>query len=594
MRHGGARFPGHARLSRALAVAGRLLYTGWGRNGLEGGLQGLRLENRSGKIISLGRLTLALFFGLALLIGPDGELAYPGWTYGLAAFYLVAAAILLLSTWSNWWLDHKLRLPAHLLDLITFVALLLSSGSTIGSPFFTFFVVLVLSAAVRWGWKEALLTAAFVAVVFAVGAWAAMSSGALPNEELSRVIVRSGHLLVLSFMISWFGLTHFSARPVSDVALPQVIASEPPAGRAAKHFGECLGAARAGLVWSKPGDRWLHVSRWSAAAGISEERIDVDELPWLVADELSGWSFLADLPTRRVLVHEGRGLRAARLEWPVHPELAQLIPLRSGLVTPLNAKSYAGYLIADEIPGLCGDDLLFAERVSEQIGVAFDRSASLDAAAGAAESQTRLDVARDLHDSVAQILAGLAMRLRAARTTAADEVGRNAELAEIEAALAGYQKYIYGVIESLRGPATVAQPTDLRFKLGELARHLKRQWGIDIVIEGRPLVMLSSGFALDVELILREAVSNAVRHGAARHVILSAAVDGDRILLRCKDDGHGFDEIGTFDDETLRARGLGPASILERVGQLGGKVTLVSTRQGSTMTVQLPLAEALP
>jgi len=557
-------------------------------------VQALRLENRSGKIIALGRLTLALFFGLALLIGNEAPPAYPRWTYGLAAFYAIVAAILLAMTWSNWWLDHKLRLPAHLLDLTVFVALLLSVGATIESPFFTFFVFLVLSAAVRWGWRQALLTAAFVALVFAVGTWAAMSSGALPAEDLSTVVVRGGHLLVLSLMISWFGVTYFSARPAAEATLPQVIASEPPAGRAAKHFGDCFGAPRVALVWSKPGETWLHVTRWQDDNGISEERLDAAEVGWLVAPELDGKSFLADLPEKRVLVRQGPRMRAIRLDASVHPEIALLVPLASGLATPLKAKSFSGYLFADDVPGLCGDDMLFAEQVSEQIGLAFDRSAGLDAAAEAAESQTRLEVARDLHDSVAQILAGMAMRLRAARTTAIDERRRNEELAAIEKELAGYQKYIYGVIEGLRGPSPVPQPIDLRLKLSQLGRQLRRQWGIDVTIEGRPLLLLGSSFALELELILREAVSNAVRHGEARQVTLSAAVDGDTIMLRCKDDGRGFDETGTFTDEALRARGFGPASILERVGELGGEVDLSSGPQGATLTVRLPIGQATP
>jgi signal transduction histidine kinase len=556
-------------------------------------VQALRLENRSGKVIALGRLTLACFFGLALAAGGRAQAVYPAWTYALAGFYAAAAAAVLALTWSNWWLDHKLRLPAHLLDLTVFAALLLSIGATIDSPFFTFFVFLVLSAAVRWGWKHALLTAAVVAALFGVGTWAAMASGALPAEDLSRVVLRGGHLLVLSFMITWFGVTHFSARPTVEATLPQVIASEPPAGRAAKHFGECFGAAHVGLAWTKPGDKWLHVTRWQPDNGVREERIDAAELGAMVAPALDGKTFLADLPTRRVLVHEERRTRAIKLPAAVHPELALLIPLTSGLATPLKAKSFSGYLFADDVPGLCGDDMLFGEELSEQIGLAFDRSASLDAAAEAAESQTRLDVARDLHDSVAQILAGLAMRLRAARTTAAD-AQRDEELAGIEQELAGYQKYIYGVIEGLRGPSPVPQPIDLRLKLSQLARQLKRQWGIDVTIEGRPLLLLGSTFALDVELILREAVSNAVRHGGARRVTLSAAVDGNSVMLRCKDDGGGFEQNGTFSGEELRARGFGPTSILERVGQLGGEVGLSSAPDGATVMVTLPIGQASP
>ena len=554
-------------------------------------MQTLRLENRSGKIIALGRLTLAMFFLLALMAGGTQRMAYPDWTYGLAGFYVAAAALLLLATWSDWWLDHKLRVPSHLLDLAVFAGLMMASGAALASPFFPFFVFLVLSAAVRWGWKPAMLTAAFVAFVFAGGTWMAMSAGHLRADEVSWVILRGGHLLVISVIIAWFGVTHYASRGPSEAELPQVIAAEPPAGRAAKYFAECLGTDAASLVWIRSGEGQLHLTRWSRGSGVTEDRLDAQEVPWLVADNLSGKSFLANIAHRRVLVREEEDVRAIRSDPILHPELAQILPFSAGLATPLSAKSYGGYFFAGQVPGLCADDLPFAERISEQVGLAFDRSAGLDAATEAAGSRIRLEVARDLHDSVAQILAGLAMRLRAARTNA-EAQARDSELADIEADLAGYQQYIYGVIESLRGPAPLPRPTDLRLKISELAEQLKRHWGVEVSAEGRPLVMLDRALALDVELILREAVSNAVRHGQAKRIRLSAAADGGSIVLRCKDDGGGFEMSGSFDDSALRAQGLGPASILERVGQLGGHVGLDSSRAGVTVTVTLPLESA--
>ena len=85
-----------------------------------------------------------------------------------------------------------------------------------------------------------------------------------------------------------------------------------------------------------------------------------------------------------------------------------------------------------------------------------------------------------------------------------------------------------------------------------------------------------------------------VRHGEARRVTLSAAVDGDTIMLRCEDDGRGFAETGNFTDAALRGGGFGPASILERVGELGGEVALSSGPQGATLTVKLPIGQATP
>ena len=84
----------------------------------------------------------------------------------LALAYLFFAAAIALATWNNWWADAKLAGPAlYAGDIAMFTLMvLLTEGYT--TPFFTFFMFLLLSAAIRWGWRATALTAVLVTVLY--------------------------------------------------------------------------------------------------------------------------------------------------------------------------------------------------------------------------------------------------------------------------------------------------------------------------------------------------------------------------------------------------------------------------------------------
>ncbi len=111
------------------------------------------LQLYSGRVIALGRLMLATLFMVALMIDVSQPVQAPTETYELLLLYQLFAAVIALATWNNWWLDAKLAGPAHAVDIALFTVLVfVTEGYT--SPFFVFFVFLLLSAAIRWGWKE--------------------------------------------------------------------------------------------------------------------------------------------------------------------------------------------------------------------------------------------------------------------------------------------------------------------------------------------------------------------------------------------------------------------------------------------------------
>ena len=84
--------------------------------------------------------------------------------------------------------------------------------------------------------------------------------------------------------------------------------------------------------------------------------------------------------------------------------------------------------------------------------------------------------------------------------------------------------------------------------------------------------------------IAQEALNNALKHAAARSVVVRLCGDAERITLEVTDDGRGL---------TLRPSeakgGLGLTSMKERVAQLQGTLTMDSTPgKGTRVTVEVP------
>jgi two-component system, NarL family, sensor histidine kinase DesK len=89
--------------------------------------------------------------------------------------------------------------------------------------------------------------------------------------------------------------------------------------------------------------------------------------------------------------------------------------------------------------------------------------------------------------------------------------------------------------------------------------------------------------AVPLQRILQEAVSNAVRHGAAKNVYIDCAQEADATVVQVRDDGVGI-------PEQIPA-GFGIPGMRERIEALGGSLTIDSRRgQGTTVVARLPAA----
>jgi Signal transduction histidine kinase len=88
----------------------------------------------------------------------------------------------------------------------------------------------------------------------------------------------------------------------------------------------------------------------------------------------------------------------------------------------------------------------------------------------------------------------------------------------------------------------------------------------------------------NVFMVLKEALNNAVKHGAPRQIRLSLELKQDGLLIEVADDGCGFDLDGNI------AMGNGLENMQKRLKAIGGELKLDSEPgRGTTVRLQVPL-----
>ena len=190
------------------------------------------------------------------------------------------------------------------------------------------------------------------------------------------------------------------------------------------------------------------------------------------------------------------------------------------------------------------------------------RESARSAFAGAEEERRR--VARELHDEVGQTLTAVMLELdRAAR--------RSGDPARLGAARESVRRTLDEVRAIARGLRPVAlDDLGLASALRALAIDASRNGPVKVqrAVEAR-VPPLSEDQELAVYRIAQEAMTNALRHGDANNIVLALAVEGAQIVLRVRDDGHGFrpESVGG---------GLGLRMMRERAVLAGGVLALNS------------------
>jgi two-component system nitrate/nitrite sensor histidine kinase NarX len=245
---------------------------------------------------------------------------------------------------------------------------------------------------------------------------------------------------------------------------------------------------------------------------------------------------------------------------------------------------------------LTGSDFTSAERellaaLADMAAIAVRTSRLHDAEEQYTILAERDRIARELHDSLAQVLGVIHLRLRAveplAAGTGSTELIRELdELAEVsDEAYRDVREAILGLRE------TIGSDDGLEGSLREYLHKYGRQTGIQatLVCHGPTKGALPPRTEVQLLRVVQEALTNVRKHAAAHRVVVRLDCGAAVPSLEVEDDGSGFDPA--LVTASLEG-GFGLASMRERVQQIGGTLDVhTAPGKGTRIVVRLDAEE---
>jgi PAS domain S-box-containing protein len=193
----------------------------------------------------------------------------------------------------------------------------------------------------------------------------------------------------------------------------------------------------------------------------------------------------------------------------------------------------------------------------------------------ATQEEERKRIARELHDDIGQRLSLLMMELDLLKNEM--PVDRTLEQTKIHSLLSQLDELISDVHNmSHELHSSKLQHLGLSVALKEICRRVSTQRQVAIELKADPILHpLPEGVALCFYRVAQEALSNAVRHSGSPHIEVRLTSGGQTLRMQIRDFGIGF-------DPTIRDRGLGLATMHERLKMIGGKLLVHSSIGGGT------------
>jgi len=184
--------------------------------------------------------------------------------------------------------------------------------------------------------------------------------------------------------------------------------------------------------------------------------------------------------------------------------------------------------------------------------------------------EERSVIARELHDSLAQALSYMKIQVSLLQPVLAVPA-RSAQAAPILADLREGINAAYRQLRELLVSFRLGLSADLATLIQDAVREYGSRGGVDIALEvDLGPCLLTPNQEVHVLQIVREALSNMVRHACARsaRVSLHGAADGE-VRLIVEDDGDG---IGAPPTDAHNHHGL--AIMRERARSMGGEIEI--------------------
>lgn len=225
------------------------------------------------------------------------------------------------------------------------------------------------------------------------------------------------------------------------------------------------------------------------------------------------------------------------------------------------------------------------EELVERLEAALHENAGLHAQlvaqareSGAQDERQRL--ASEIHDTLAQGLAGIITQLQAAERSASVQ-------GETEEHVARALRLARSSLTEARRSVQALAPRELgQAHLPDALRTLTERWSEDQGISAQVEVTgirepLSPAIEVSLFRVAQESLTNVAKHADASRVGVTLSYTGTEVLLDVRDDGRGFAEgVGT---------GFGLTSMRQRIRGVGGHVVVQSAPgEGTSVSARVP------
>jgi signal transduction histidine kinase len=201
--------------------------------------------------------------------------------------------------------------------------------------------------------------------------------------------------------------------------------------------------------------------------------------------------------------------------------------------------------------------------------------------------EEKIQLGRELHDGIIQSLYATGLTFEAAKNQLARDPAEAARqldvgLKSLNTTIRDVRSYINGL-----APENIRQQ-DFSHAVHLLTQSLDggRNTTFEVRIDDSAAIKLSEPQSTDLLQIIRETVSNSLRHGAASKITIRLHESAGEIGLLVQDNGKGFDPT------KLAARGNGLDNIKARADRIKAELRITSAAgEGTRIVLTLPTAQ---
>ena len=277
--------------------------------------------------------------------------------------------------------------------------------------------------------------------------------------------------------------------------------------------------------------------------------------------------------------------------WPIMRELRERSGYRCVMWLPLRAEGdLVGTLSLGsyEFDAFTEQDVQNAQEIADHLAVVMELAFLHVQEREATRRDDRARLARDLHDTLGQSLASIAIQLEAAEDLPAEASD------EVHAVITAVRQQARESLEE--AGRTVWDPRPAALANADLASALRNEADrldragttVSVTVVGAAPASLPERIEITLFRVAQEAMNNIAKHARAKSAQIQLEYQASTVRLRVSDDGVGFDPEAL--SETLRGGGFGLSSMQERARLVAGRVDVrIRIGLGTEIGAALPV-----